>query len=135
MILSPLLFSLFMNDIVQTSGIDVNLFADDTPVCASDSSVYRLQQKLQHAVDKLAAWFDSWALSVNNTKSAEMVLTTKRSVPPFALAINGQPISPVLYRKDLGLTFHPHLNWSAHTAALLCKVSWKIGLLCRLRCR
>ena len=99
-----------MDDIVQTSGIDVNLFADDTPVCASDASVNRLQQKLQHAVDKLAAWFDSWALSVNNTKSAEMVLTTKRSVPSFALAINGQPISPVLNRKDLGLTFDPHLN-------------------------
>ena len=42
-ILSPLLFSLFMNDIVQTSGIDVDLFADDTSVCASDSSVSRLQ--------------------------------------------------------------------------------------------
>ena len=69
-ILSPLLSSLFMNDIVQTTGTDVNLFADDTSVCASDFSLSRLQQKLQHAVDKLAAWFDSWALSVNNTKSA-----------------------------------------------------------------
>ena len=99
-----------MNDIVQTSGIDVNLFADDTPVCASDSSVNRLQQKLQHAVDKLAAWFDSWALSANNTKSAFMVFTTKRSVPSFALAINGQPIPQLLSHKHLGLTFDPHLN-------------------------
>ena len=134
-ILSPLPFSLFMNDIVQATGTEVNLFADDTSVCASDSSVSRLQQKLQHAVDKLAAWFDSWALSVNNSKPAFMVFTTKRSMPSSALAINGQPISQVLNHKHLGLTFDPHLNWSAHTAPLLCKVSRKIGLLRRLRCR
>ena len=31
-ILSPLLFSLYMNDIVQATGEDVNMFADDTAV-------------------------------------------------------------------------------------------------------
>ena len=37
-ILSPLLFSLYMNDIVEATGADINLFADNTSVCVTDSS-------------------------------------------------------------------------------------------------
>ena len=67
-ILSPLLFSLYMNDVVQATGTDVNMFADDTSVSATDKSVTGLQVKLQRAVDALADWFSSWALTVNNKK-------------------------------------------------------------------
>ena len=46
-VLSPLLFSLYMNDIVQSTDADVNLFADDTSVYVTDKSSIRLQAKLQ----------------------------------------------------------------------------------------
>ena len=122
-ILSPLLFSLYMNDIVQATGADVNLFADDTSVCVTDSTASGLQLKLQATVDRLAAWFASWALTVNGKKSALMVFTTKRSVPSVSISIAGEPISHVLTHKHLGLTFDCRLSWSAHTAALITKVS------------
>ena len=53
-ILSPLLFSLYMNDVVEATGDDVNLFADDTSVCVTDVSATGLQLKLQKVVDDLA---------------------------------------------------------------------------------
>ena len=65
-----------MNDVVQATGADVNMFAGDTSVCATDKSVTSLQIKLQCAVDALATWFGSWALTVNNKNFAVMVLTS-----------------------------------------------------------
>ena len=130
-ILSPLLFSLYMNDIVEATGADINLFADDTSVCVTDSSPCRLQQKMQHAVEKLAAWFSSWALSINNKKSALMVFTSRKSVPSVAVSINGEPIRHVLNHKHLGLVFDSHLSWSAHATALVNKVwVWFLTLTC-----
>ena len=95
----------------------------------------RLQQKMQHTVEKLAAWFSSWALSINNKKSALMVFTSRKSVPSVAVSINGEPIRHVLNHKHLRLVFDSHLSWSAHATALVNKVSQRVGLLRRLRCR
>ena len=53
-ILSPLLFSLYMKDVVEATGTDVNMFSYDTSVSATDKSVTGLQVKLQRAVDALA---------------------------------------------------------------------------------
>ena len=80
-VLSPLLFALYMNDIVCCTEADINLFADDTSVFAADMSVKGLQLKLQVIVDQLSAWFSSWALTVNSKKSALMLFTTKCSIP------------------------------------------------------
>ena len=128
-ILNPLLFSLYMNDVVQATGTDVNMFADDTSVCATDKSVTGLQVKLQRAVDALAASFGSWALTVNNKKSAVMVFTSFRAVPQVTICLNGEAISQVLTHKHLGLILDSHLSWSSHVAAVTSKASWKLGLL------
>ena len=58
-ILSPLLFSLYVNDIVSSSGdCEVNLFADDTSVYVVDKTAAGLQQRLQVVLDRLSTWFD-----------------------------------------------------------------------------
>ena len=59
--LSPLLFSLYMNDIVQCTEAAVNLFADGTSIYVTDKVVSSLQTKLQLVLDQLASWFGSWA--------------------------------------------------------------------------
>ena len=134
-VLSPLLFSLYMNDIVQCTEAAVNLFADDTSIYVTDKSSSGLQTKLQLVLDQVATWFGSWALTVNPQKSALMVFTTRRSVPAVNVSLSGDSIQQVTTHKHLGLTLDCHLSWSQHTSAILSKVSRKIGLLRRVRRR
>ena len=56
-ILSPLYFSIYINDIVNSADADFNLFADDTSVNVTAKSPEVLQQKLQNVlvVDKLCS--------------------------------------------------------------------------------
>ena len=134
-VLSPLLFSLYMNDIVQCTDANVNLFADDTSVYVKAKSTSGLQVKLQAVIDQLASWFGSWALTVNQRKSALLILTTRRSVPTIDVSLAGAPIQQVVTHKHLGLTLDCRLSWSQHTSAVLAKASCKIGLLRRFRRR
>ena len=134
-VLSPLLFSLYINDIVHCTEANVNLFADDTSVYVTDKSPKGLQAKLQSVVNRLASWFDSWALTVNHQKSALMVLTTRRAVPSLDVSFSTQAIRQVTTHKNMGLTLDCHLSWSGHVSAIVTKASRKIGLLRRLRRR
>ena len=134
-VLSPLLSALYMNDIVCCTEADVNLFADDKYVFATDKSAKGLQLKLQGIVDQLSAWFSSWALTANSKKSALMLLTTKRSIPSLNVSINAIPITQVTMHKHLGLTLDGRFSWALHTSAVVFKASQKVGLLRRLRHR
>ena len=72
-ILSPLFFSIYINDIVESANAKFNLFAEDTSVYIADKSQVSLQRRLQGVLDKLAYWFKQWAVTVNPTKSAVLV--------------------------------------------------------------
>ena len=62
-ILSPLLVSIYMNDIPAKHS--TNLFADDTSSFVVDRSESGLLIKLQERTDLLCDWFAKWLLTVN----------------------------------------------------------------------
>ena len=135
-ILSPLLFSLYVNDIVSSSGdCEVNLFADDTSVYVVDKTAAGLQQRLQVVLDRLSTWFRSWAITVNPAMSAFMVLTTKRAAPSLDISLDGTSSHQTATHKHLGVTFNSCLTWSENTDCIVKKASKKIGLLRRIRRR
>ena len=134
-ILSPLFFSIYINDVVQCADAEFNLFADDMSVYVCDKLPATLQSKLQAVVDKLSAWFNSWAIGINHKKSALMVLSTKRSVPLLDVKLDGVSLPQVSSHKHLGLVFSNRLSWSENTSYIIAKASKKIGLLRRLRSR
>ena len=68
-IFSPLLFTLYMNDITASTCGDVNLFADDTSAFAVSDSVQNLLLSLQSVANDLSSWFKSWALTINVEKN------------------------------------------------------------------
>jgi len=55
-VLGPLLFLIFINDIPHASDLDTWLFADDTALVASASSIPLLQTKMNHQIDKVHDW-------------------------------------------------------------------------------
>ena len=119
-ILSPLLFSVYMNDI-PTPGQDLstNLFADDTSVFALEKSPQQLALNLQAKVDVLCAWFKQWLLSVNPTKSAAMVIRSRgMQAATLTIYADSSPIMQVSLHRHLGVVFNETLGWSDHVTSI-----------------
>ena len=134
-ILSPLFFNIYINDIVECTNAEVNLFADDTSVYVTEKSGLALQNKLQEAVNKLASWFKAWAITINHAKSAAMVISKKRNPIKLDIHIDDTPIPQANSHKHLGLVLNNKLSWSDHVEHIRSKAAKKVGLLRRIRKR
>ena len=133
-ILSPLLFSVYMNDIPFPRT--TNLFADDTSSYIIDSVPSSLESKLQERTDLLSEWFFKWRLTLNPTKSAVMVFRSKKMQPvSIQITIDTHHVPQVSDHRHLGVTFSETLSWTRHTDNIVHAASTKIGLLPRLRKR
>ena len=131
-ILSPLLFSVYMNDIPFPRT--TNLLADDTSSYIIDSVPSSLESKLQERTDLLSEWFFKWRLNVNPTKSAVMVFRSKKMQPvSIQITIDTHNVPQVSDHRHLGVTFSETLSWTRHTDNIVHAASTKIGLLRRLR--
>ena len=136
-ILSPLLFSIYVNDVpsCNSTGGSTNLFADDTSLFTVDQDVSTLSTKMQSCVDSLSAWFDRWLLTVNTAKSAVMVIRSKRKPPvSLSVSIKGCVLPQTPFHRHLGLVVNDTLTWSTHVDSIVSKASSRIGLLRRLKC-
>ena len=133
-ILSPLLFSIYVNDIVYAAPLcDTNLFADDTSAYVSSPCPTLLNTSLQSAADSLSDWFDRWHLSIHPSKTVCMALRSRGMPPcPLYIYINGKRIAQVSQHCHLGVTFNDTLSWKDHVHKIVLQSARKIGLLRRL---
>ena len=115
-ILSPLLFSVYLNDISSaTQASNINLFADDTSAYVSSQATSVLNSDLQTTADSLSSWFSRWHVAVHPAKTVCMVLHST-GMPPCQLniKINGNHIAQVTRHRHLGVTFNERLSWKDH---------------------
>ena len=135
-ILSPLLFIIYVNDIVHATSASVNLFADDTSSFLIDSSPSALCTRLQAVVDRLSQWFDKWLLTVNVEKSAVLAFCKPRSKPIcLSITVAGSLIPQVSSHRHLGVIVNDRLTWCDHIQAIISKAAKRIGILRRYRAR
>ena len=134
-ILSPLLFSVYMNDIPSPQRT-TNLFADDTSSYVISKDAADLPSLLQSRIDVISTWFRLWQLSVNTAKSAVMVFRSQRMRQmQVQVSIDSAVIPQVATHRHLGLVFSETLTWSRHVDYVTSKASSRIGFLRRLRKR
>lgn len=102
-ILGPLLFILFINDIVScVSDAKILLFADDVKLFLSVRSVLdctRLQADIEH----VSNWCFKNHLSFNPEKTKHNVLSRKREFISFYYNLEGALIPRVSFVRDLGV--------------------------------
>jgi hypothetical protein len=68
-VLSPTLYSLYINDTLQAIGVHLALFADDTGLYATDRKEGYIVRKLQRGLDTLAALCERWNIKINEDKT------------------------------------------------------------------
>ena len=136
-ILGPLLFILYVNDIVNCSKLlHFILFADDTNLFYSSSNYKDLMLTVNLELSKLSEWFRANRLSLNVAKTNYVLFGTRRkclSDTHFSISINGNIIERATSTKFLGVYIDQDLNWKNHTAEIAKKISKSLGILNRVK--
>ena len=116
-VLSPTLFSIFINDIplaTETKTSFSLLFADDLVTAFNYKDRMDAQLQAQKYLKLLAKWGNKWRLSFAPNKSNILVFTKKRSPDLFNLLLYDEVIPQVNETKFLGIIFDPRLDFKNH---------------------
>ena len=134
-ILGPLLFSIYVNDLPHAVFFsDVDLYADDTLISYSDSSLLVLEARLQSDVDSVVSWLVSNRLWINVSKTVSMLIGSRQKVggQQLAIAIDDKPLRSVSGTRYLGVYIDQCLTWRTHVDSILSKVRYKMYCIKRL---
>ena len=136
-ILGPILFLIYINDIVNCSDIlKFILFADDTNLYHSDSNFSRLISTLNFELHKLSDWLQCNKLSLN-VKKCHYILFGHKKIPlrdcRLLVVIDGHVLEKVERTKFLGIIIDAKLTWSDHVNYISLKILKGIGIMCKLR--
>ena len=134
-ILSPLLFLVFINDLVNCSSlISFNLFADDTCISLSDSNLNNLYNNLNRELVKVGNWISANHLSLNISKTVYLLFSGKKKIPHLPiLYLHNEPIQQKHSTKFLGLILDDVLSWKTHAQHVISKVSRLAGIFNKIR--
>jgi len=134
-ILGPLLFILYINDIVHVSSkMKPILFADDTNLLLHNEN---LVSTANVEVQKISDWLKVNKLSLNIKKTHFVVFHNRQKLIPekLILKIDNVAIDQVSETKFLGVILHENLSWKPHILILKKKICKNIGILKALQYR
>ena len=99
----PLLFILFINDIVEDLESEILVFADDTTLLATGIDPTETSDILNRDLEKISSWANKWQVTFNPKKSKDMIFSNKalKNSPP--LEFNNICIERVNKHKHLGV--------------------------------
>ena len=103
-ILGPLLFLLYINEIVNDIGANIRLFADDTSLYIIVETPAAAAACLNTDLSKISRWSALWLVRFKPVKNESMLLSRKRNKPyhPPLLMQNYQE-TEVESHKHLGI--------------------------------
>ena len=129
-ILGPLLFIVFINDILTDINSTIKLFADDTSLYLIVDDPQETAQTLNDDLVKLHAWSTKWLVNFNPQKTETMTISRKLNKPNQPnLIMNNTIISTVTEHKHLGLQLSDDGNWNKHIDMITKKAFSRVNIL------
>ena len=134
-ILGPILFLIYINDIVNSScNAHFTLYADDTCFTVSDPDINVLHAKLSRELNNVYKWIKVNRLMLNIKKTHVMLFQNRslaHDLEPVKLGRN--VIDRVKTTKFLGVTVDENLNWREHISNVSLTLSKITGILYCIR--
>ena len=137
--LGPLLFSLFVNELPSIfNNSCTQLYADDTVIYTSKSSIYEVQAALQSDFNILEDWLLNNKLLLNKNKSVTMLFGTNCKLKSISGSCvipckDGTPLHMVEKVKYIGVWLDPTVSFKMHVDYTVHKVNCRLNMLYRSR--
>ena len=129
-ILGPLLFLVYINDIVTDIGSNIRLFADDTSLYIIVDDPISAAGCINIDLQKISRWAATWLVSFNPSKT-EALLVSRRLFrnrhPPIYM--QNQLITEVDTHKHLGIHFSSDGTWHYHIRYITEKAWTRINIM------
>ena len=127
--LGPLLFIIYINDIITDIESEILIFADDTTLLATGTDPAETSAQLNRDLAKISAWADVWKITFNAGKSKDVIFSKKvlNNSPP--LLFNNMFIERVNTHKHLGVYLNSELDWSKQIHEVCLKANRKLSVL------
>lgn len=133
-ILGPLLFLLYINDIVENINSSIRLFADDTSLFIIVDNPVTAAAQLNSDLTKIHDWANKWLVKFNPAKSESMIFSRKVNKPQHpAVTMNNEPVSEVNVHKHLGVYLSRDCSWHEHLEYIKNKAWTRINLMRKLK--
>lgn len=135
-ILGPVLFILYLNDIVNIPGSEnLVLYADDTNVFFSGIDPYALERKANYWLTGLSTWLKLNKMQLNTSKTKYILFRAKGVKAPDNLNLNFEntQLKQCSQIRFLGVLFQENLSWNSHVDQLRSDLCRAVGILNKLR--
>ena len=129
--LGPLLFLVFINDIVYViRHCQIRLFADDTCLYISVDNRDDAAEKLNSDLANVQSWANQWLINFSPSKTKTLLISNKTTPNAHPdLSLQGHIISSVPQHKHLGIVLSHNLRWNAHINDVVTRCSKKINMM------
>ena len=132
-VLSPLLFTLFVNDLHEaiTPNNVLLQYADDSKLIAAGATPQEALDNLTLNIKNISDWCKKWGLALNPSKSQICIFSQKNNISVSSPEILGDPIQVKDKIKDLGVWMDQKLTFKHHINTLNLRLRSMLGIFYR----
>ena len=122
-ILGPLLFLVYVNDLVTDLECDPHLFADDTSLLDIFTNPLTSSLKINRDLERIYKWGRLWRVNFNPIKTIFQIISKRKNVIYPNLIFDGVVIKRSIEHVHLGLTITSNLSWQRHIDKAILKAN------------
>ena len=131
-VLGPLLLLVYVNDISENLLSISRLFADDTSLVCSATTIAGVEGILNHDLPMISVWARQWLVTFNPDKTVAMHFSKTINDHP-RLIFNDVQLQFVKNHKHLGFTLSSNGKWREHITKISVSASKILGMIRSLK--
>ena len=129
-VLGPLLFLVYINDLVGNVRCDIKLFADDTSLFSVVYDKSKTAAELDRDLERVRLWAWQWKMKFNTEKTEEVIFSAKKVKPIHPpLSFGDDDVVRKSEHKHLGMIFDSKLDLQSHIKEAIQKARRGIGMI------
>ncbi len=134
--LGPLLFLIYINDIVTEIRCTIRLFADDTSLYIIVDNPNTAAESINNDLQTITEWANQWLVKFNPNKTKNLLISRKTNRPQHPpIIMQNQQVVEVTEHKHLGIFISQDGTWHAHIDYITAKAWQRINIMRKLKFR